>query len=165
MPEQIANGSYVQDLLYEQQIEVSYSPQAELSENVAYQDTETNAVYLDTETNVAYQDAETQSQSSPETHSEVSKTVHISAADWLKANLWMIWAAGAVIMLLYALFSFIRLKLKLKTSIRVEDTDGHIRVYANDDIVSPFLLGIIRPVIYVPSSLYADKDSGTWVII
>ena len=181
MPGQIANGTYVQGILVnEQKVDYSSSPQDALSEKTVYQDaetpavyldTETNAVYLDTETNlvyqdtetnVAYQDAETQSQSNPEIHSEVSKTAHLSAADWLKAHLWMIWAAGLVIMLLYALFSFFRLKLKLKTSIRVEDTGGHIRVYANDDIVSPFLLGIIRPIIYVPSSLYADKDSSAF---
>ena len=129
MPEQIANGTYVQGILVnEQRVDYSFNPPAGLPEKTVYQDTATNASYRNAATDVAYQDAETRDQSNPETHSEVSGSVHLSAADWLKAHLWMLWAAGMAEMLLYALFSFYRLKLRLKTSIRVEDTGGHIRV-------------------------------------
>ena len=60
----------------------------------------------------------------------------------------VIWLVGMTIMLLYALISFILLKRKVRASIMISD-----RVQECDEVRSPFILGIIRPVIYVPSGM------------
>ncbi len=60
----------------------------------------------------------------------------------------VVWAAGAAAMLLYALISYIKLKKSVGASVRVKDN-----IFACDDVKSPFILGIIRPLIYVPSAM------------
>ena len=60
----------------------------------------------------------------------------------------VIWAAGVAAMLLYALISFASLKRKVQASIVI---DG--RAKECDEVRSPFILGILRPVIYVPSGM------------
>ena len=59
-----------------------------------------------------------------------------------------IWAAGVAVMLIISLVSFLRLNKTLSASLT---TDG--RVYVNDNIPSPFVLGIFKPKIYIPSTL------------
>lgn len=60
----------------------------------------------------------------------------------------VVWIIGVGICLIYALISY--LLLKKKVSAAVATGDG---VMACDEIKTPFILGILRPVIYVPSSL------------
>ena len=60
----------------------------------------------------------------------------------------VIWLAGVAAMLLYALVSFIRLKRRVRLSLAVND-----RVRECDEVESPFILGMFRPVIYVPSGM------------
>lgn len=59
-----------------------------------------------------------------------------------------IWLAGAAIMLMYALISFMRLKKEVTASVLKKDN-----VYICDEIQSPFILGVINPHIYIPSGL------------
>lgn len=59
-----------------------------------------------------------------------------------------IWLLGLVIMLLYALVSWLILRRKVGPSIPVEHN-----VRLCDHISTPFILGIIRPQIYLPSSM------------
>ena len=59
----------------------------------------------------------------------------------------MIWLAGTVVLLMYAAVTFIRMYRKLKFSVRVSD---RIR---QAEIRSPFLFGLIHPVIYIPFGL------------
>jgi len=64
----------------------------------------------------------------------------------------MIWLAGDAVMLVYASFSFLRLKLRVRESIPVDGTKkGRIRIC--DRIETPFILGTFLPVIYLPSGL------------
>lgn len=60
---------------------------------------------------------------------------------------WM-WVIGAVICNLYALISYFLLKRTVRASLPAEDG-----VMMCDEIKTPFLLGIFKPVIYVPSFL------------
>lgn len=60
----------------------------------------------------------------------------------------VIWVIGIVCMLLYALISALMLKRKVSISIRLMDN-----VYECDEIESPFILGVIRPRIYLPSGM------------
>ncbi len=63
-----------------------------------------------------------------------------------------IWLAGVGVMLLYYIVSYVVIKRKVRVSVRYKDN-----VYICDNISSAFILGIIRPKIYVPSDLL-DED-------
>ncbi len=59
-----------------------------------------------------------------------------------------VWVAGVVIMLIYSLISYLRLRKKVAPSINTEEN-----IYLCDYISSPFILGVFKPKIYVPSSI------------
>ena len=63
----------------------------------------------------------------------------------------LIWLTGIAVLLLYAFVSFLRLKKTVAASLPLDTSAG--RVMACDDLPSPFILGLFRPVIYVPSSM------------
>ncbi len=69
----------------------------------------------------------------------------------------IVWAAGFAAMTAYALTVYIRLRLRLRESIEIEDG-----VYICDRIESPFLFGFIKPKIYIPSGL--DEEDARYVI-
>ena len=60
----------------------------------------------------------------------------------------IIWICGMVIMILYAFISYLRLRKKTAAFLWI---DKNVRIC--DDISSPFILGVFKPVIYVPSFL------------
>ena len=59
-----------------------------------------------------------------------------------------IWIAGVGAMLLYAAVSFLYMKYRVRASIETERD-----VYVCDDVQSPFIIGVIRPKIFLPSGL------------
>ena len=59
-----------------------------------------------------------------------------------------IWLAGLVVVLGYTVVNFIKLKKKVAVSVRKKDD-----IWICDAIYSPFVFGIFRPRIYVPSKL------------
>lgn len=63
-----------------------------------------------------------------------------------------IWQIGIVIMFLYAFISYVRIRLKVRESLKV---DGN--VYQCDHIPSPFILGVIKPKIYLPATLTDEQ--------
>ena len=65
-----------------------------------------------------------------------------------------VWAAGALAMLLYGAVSYLRLKKQVAPSIKSEG-----KIYYCDCIASPFILGMIRPRIYLPSNIGASELS------
>ncbi len=67
------------------------------------------------------------------------------------------WLLGMAAMALWGLASWLRLKRRVAEA--VPDGDG---VWLCDAIASPFLLGILRPKIYLPPSL--DRNSRTYVV-
>ena len=68
-----------------------------------------------------------------------------------------VWILGMVLMSLYALFSWLHVRRKVAASIPL---GSNVRLC--DYIDSPFILGIFRPVIYLPSSL--EEASITYVM-
>ena len=70
---------------------------------------------------------------------------------WITALGW-IWLAIMLCMLLYMAASFIYLRIKTRVNVEREDN-----VYLCDYVKTPFILGIIRPRIYLPSDI-SDKD-------
>lgn len=72
----------------------------------------------------------------------------------------IIWIIGIIFMAAYALMSYIRLRRQVKMSIGIGDTS--LQIYNCDGIGSPFILGILRPAIYIPSTL--DEETKKYVI-
>ena len=64
----------------------------------------------------------------------------------------MVWVAGVVIFVLYGLISYFLLRRKVRASLQTQDG-----VMICDEIATPFVLGVIRPNIYVPSFLEGQK--------
>ncbi len=58
----------------------------------------------------------------------------------------VLWLTGIAVMLIYTLISYVLLRIKTRESIRTEDG-----TYICDTIGTPFILGIIKPKIYIPS--------------
>ena len=59
-----------------------------------------------------------------------------------------VWLIGLGAMLLYALTSYLRLRRRVSASIPLREN-----IYVCDEVPSPFILGIVRPRIYLPSGL------------
>ncbi|MBR0130334.1 MAG: peptidoglycan DD-metalloendopeptidase family protein [Firmicutes bacterium] len=62
-----------------------------------------------------------------------------------------VWILGMAAMLLYALVSYLKLRKTVAASVLLRDN-----IMLCDDIKSPFILGVIRPSIYMPSGLDAS---------
>ena len=60
----------------------------------------------------------------------------------------IIWIIGLVVMFIYAFVSYVSLRKRVRASVRVYDN-----VMQCDEVRSPFILGMLRPVIYVPSDM------------
>ena len=81
---------------------------------------------------------------------------HFAAAPTMSVNplyVWTylagwVWLIGLGAMLLYALVSYLRLRRRVSVSLPVQD-----HIYLCDAISSPFILGVVKPHIYLPSGL------------
>ena len=85
-----------------------------------------------------------------------SLSEHFAAAPTMSVNplyVWTylagwVWLIGLGAMLLYALVSYLRLHRRVSVSLRVREN-----IYLCDTISSPFILGVVKPRIYLPSGL------------
>lgn len=66
--------------------------------------------------------------------------------DWKKIS-WT-WFVGVVLLLGYAAIRYLRFRKNVQASIRIRDG-----IYVCDNIRTPFILGVIRPGIYLPSDM------------
>ena len=57
----------------------------------------------------------------------------------------IVWITGIAIMLAYTVISYFRVKSKIGTAVLLRDN-----IYQSENVVSPFVLGIIKPKIYLP---------------
>lgn len=69
-----------------------------------------------------------------------------------------IWLAGVVLLVLYSLVSLVKLKRKLQVQIGLKDN-----IYLADGIDMPFVMGIRKQKIYLPSSI--TKEEMEYVIL
>lgn len=66
----------------------------------------------------------------------------------------LIWVAGVAVLLIYSAVSYIRVRLRVRESVWQSEN-----IYICDRIDTPFILGIIKPKIYIPSSMgSADSE-------
>ena len=78
--------------------------------------------------------------------------IQIFLAVW--ANFWLL---GALALALYALVSYWRLRRRVSTAVRLEGN-----VYQSEAVASPFILGLLRPRIYLPFSM--DEGQRSYVL-
>lgn len=93
---------------------------------------------------VSHPDIDTQAQSAYETQEKVDSLQIVSA----------VWLAGVCIMGLYTLASYMRLKMRVAESVRVEKG-----VYVCHRLDTAFLLGYIHPRIYLPNGMSSESAS------
>ena len=79
----------------------------------------------------------------------VSRMVGTAAPDWVSVAC-RVWLAGAALLLGYSALSALRLRRRLAASLPLE---GEENVRLADHIPSPFVWGLARPRIYLPSGL------------
>jgi beta-lactamase regulating signal transducer with metallopeptidase domain len=70
---------------------------------------------------------------------------------WIENYGASVWLAGLAAMLLYAVFSYLRLKRKVKFAVKLEGN-----IYESEGAATPFVLGFVHPKIYVPAGLDAS---------
>ncbi len=83
-----------------------------------------------------------------------SVPVDVESFQWDAVLGGLVWVYGAGAMLLYALFSYLYIYLKVRQSMHLRDN-----IYLCDRIDTPFIFGIIRPKIYLPSLMYEEDRS------
>ena len=76
---------------------------------------------------------------------------------WTTVGSW-IWVGGITALAGLMLISWIRLKLHVRTAIRLRDN-----VYEAEGIDSPFVMGVIRPKVYLPINL-GEKEQE-WILL
>ncbi len=59
-----------------------------------------------------------------------------------------VWLAGVAVLLAYVLVSYIRVKRRIGTAVLCRDN-----IWQSENVVSPFVLGLIKPQIYLPFSM------------
>ncbi len=91
------------------------------------------------------------------TEFEEDGTRRIISTDWWHVLILFgkyVWLAGIAVMLIYSGVAYAKLRRKLLASINIRDN-----IYIADHIDSPFVMGLLHPKIYLPSSL-SEKERG-----
>ena len=93
----------------------------------------------------------------PTTNIDEAGNVEYVTANW--SEVWIlfgqyIWVAGVAGMILYSIVSYWKLKKRLSVKMLLRDN-----IYVADDIDSPFVIGLIKPEIYLPATL-AEKEQS-----
>ncbi len=86
-----------------------------------------------------------------------SVPVDVESFQWDAVLGGLAWVYGMGAMLLYALFSYLFIYIKVRQSMNLREN-----IYLCDRIDTPFIFGIIRPKIYLPSMMY--EEDRTFVL-
>ncbi len=79
-------------------------------------------------------------------------TVPVNTFTDMTTVLSVVWFVGLFVMLLYGLVSFIRIRKRVGASLLFKDN-----IYFCDNIDTPFILGLFKPKIYIPSGLNEEQ--------
>lgn len=66
----------------------------------------------------------------------------------------LIWLTGVIVLLLYSVFSYVRVMRSVRTATLV---NGHI--FETDQILTPFVFGFLKPRIYIPAGMSGQELS------
>lgn len=69
----------------------------------------------------------------------------------------IVWITGIIVMMLYTFISFLKLKKSVNESALLKEN-----IWICDNIHTPFILGVVKPRIYIPSSL--NEQDGLYVL-
>lgn len=97
----------------------------------------------------------------PTTETDENGTVRYVTSDWWDVYILFgqyVWIAGIAAMLLHSMISYIKLRRKLQIAVPLREN-----IYIADDIQSPFVIGFIRPKIYLPCGL--DGKEQEYIIL
>ena len=83
--------------------------------------------------------------------SQGASDVGTSAINW-QSVLPYAWVVVAVVLLAYALVSFIKLKVRMSDAVKFQDN-----VFQSEKVESPFVFGIFKPRIYIPYTIKGEK--------
>lgn len=83
---------------------------------------------------------------------EIPYTIGFSPVDMMLSLSFAAWLFGIAIMVIYSAISYLKLHRTVKASIRYNEN-----IYLCDNIKSPFILGIFKPRIYLPSDINANQ--------
>ncbi len=75
------------------------------------------------------------------------------AWNWMTAAAW-VWLAGVCVMVVYSLVSYWRLRRCLTEASQIEP-----RIFLADGIPTPFVMGILKPAIYLPSDTPTEEKA------
>ena len=64
------------------------------------------------------------------------------------------WIAGMAVMMLYSFFSYRKIRKSIRIALSLRDN-----IYIADDIKSPFVIGLLKPKIYLPATLTEEEQS------
>lgn len=81
----------------------------------------------------------------------------IDSFQWDVVYLTCGWLFGMGIMVLYSIISYLRIYLKIRQSVPLREN-----IFICDDINTPFIFGVVRPRIYLPSSM--NEEDMSYVI-
>jgi Antirepressor regulating drug resistance, predicted signal transduction N-terminal membrane component len=84
----------------------------------------------------------------------------MSSINPMQIILWMgsmVWLMGVAVLLLYSIMMYMRLWSRLRTATLVRD-----RIFETDQIRTPFVFGLLKPRIYIPTGL--SKEDLTCII-
>ncbi|QQK08773.1 M56 family metallopeptidase [Miniphocaeibacter halophilus] len=89
--------------------------------------------------------------------SNTVKTMENTVSSVSNFNIWnllgIIWIMGIAVLLAYSLYSYIKLKNKLTTAVKIKDN-----IYLSENISIPFVFGFIKPKIYFPLELNFEEN-------
>lgn len=89
---------------------------------------------------------------------EFLSSVEVEAGSFLTAEQMIpaagLWGLGGVLMVLYEGMAYYRLRRRLRGAVHMQDN-----IFRSDYIASPFVLGVLRPRIYLPSALGEQEQS------
>ena len=92
----------------------------------------------------------------PTTETDETGAVRYVTSDWKDVCILFgqyVWAAGIAAMLLHSAISYGKIRRKLKIAVPLQDN-----IYLADDIQSPFVIGLLRPKIYLPCGLSQQEQ-------
>lgn len=85
------------------------------------------------------------------TNTTIASTTDVSLD--ILSILAVLWLTGCILLMLYGLYSYHRLKKQLSTAVRVREN-----IFYAEAITSPFVFGILRPRIYMPYHLTKEEE-------
>lgn len=119
-----------------------------------------NAIKSPSEDTVSYTDVveinKAENEQLPSTPTHIDETPIKGNVSWQKLLLSIgkyVWLSGIGLMLLYSVISMVKVRKKILTSIPIKEN-----IYVSDEAISPFVMGITKPKIYLPNGLSVKEQ-------